>query len=202
MLQAWALLKAAVPDTRLSPSVQPEVPAKLLNAQDLWFCSLLKSLITTFQRPPILHELCSRFDSLHNTARALVRLGVGVMVLATSHLLDLPADLQRLILQTVPLREMARLACLSTGLRSAYLDRVKERDAAIAALRKSHFTAGFSDGLSSAETALPRDLIVLPQVRGSPSVRPAQVLTADGMCHVRAPHSSRMFSRRSSRIMS
>jgi hypothetical protein len=111
------------------------------------------------------------------------------MVLVTSHLLDLPEDLQRLILRMVPLREMARLACLSTRLRSVYLDRVKERDAAVAGLQKSHFTAGFSEGLFSAETALPRDLVVIPQVRGSRFVPPAQVLMtgAGVMCGFLVP---------------
>jgi hypothetical protein len=48
-----------------------------------------------------------------------------------------------------------------------YLDRVRERDAAVAARLQSYFTAEFRAGLSLAQTALPRDLIVYPPVRSS-----------------------------------
>jgi hypothetical protein len=86
-------------------------------------------------------------------------IGVGAMDLKTMPFFDLPADLQRLILGLIPLRRLAQLACLNKDLRSVCLDRVKKRDAAVAALLESHFTAEFREGLSSTQTALPRDLM-------------------------------------------
>jgi hypothetical protein len=95
----------------------------------------------------------------------MVRLGLGVMVLPTSHFLDLPPDMQRLILGRISFREMAQLACLSRKLRSLYLERVEQRDAAVGSLLESHFTPEFRAGLSSTQIALPRDLIADPPVR-------------------------------------
>jgi hypothetical protein len=79
-------------------------------------------------------------------------------------LLDMPADMQRVILGYVPLSDFARLACVSKELRTAYVERVTERDATVTAMLQSHFTAGFREGLSPAQTVLPWDLIVSPQV--------------------------------------
>jgi hypothetical protein len=80
-------------------------------------------------------------------------------------LFDLPADMQRVTLGYLPLVDLARVACLSKELRTAYVDRVMKRDTAVAALLESHFTADFREGLKPAQTALPWDLIVFPQVR-------------------------------------
>ncbi len=82
---------------------------------------------------------------------------------------DLPADMQRVILAYVPLPDLARLACLSKELRTAYVKRVTKRDATVAAILQSHFTAAFCEGLSPSQTALPWDLIVSPPVREASS---------------------------------
>jgi hypothetical protein len=108
---------------------------------------------------------CSGLGRFRNTACAMVRLGLGVMVLPTSHFLDLPPDMQRLILGRISFREMAQLACLSRELRGMYLERVKQRDTAVASLLESHFTPAFRAGLYSTQIALPRDLIADPLVR-------------------------------------
>ncbi len=79
--------------------------------------------------------------------------------------MDLPADLQQVILGGLSLRGMALLACLSKELRKRYLERVKQRDAVVAGLLESHFTPEFRQGLSGLQTALSRDLIVDPPVR-------------------------------------
>jgi hypothetical protein len=79
-------------------------------------------------------------------------------------LLDLPAEMQRLVLGYLPLTDLARLACLNKELRAAYGERVTKRDTAVAALLQSQFTAKFRQGLSPAQTALPRDLVAHPQV--------------------------------------
>jgi hypothetical protein len=81
---------------------------------------------------------------------------------------DLPRDMQRLVLGSVPLRELARLACVSKDLRTAYEERVGTRDSAVAGLLESHFTADFRARLAPAQTALPYDLIVDPPVRRLP----------------------------------
>lgn len=83
----------------------------------------------------------------------------------TFPLLKLPGDLQRVILSYVPFREMAQLACSRKELRTVYLDRIRDRDAEVAARLESGFTAEFREGISLSETALPMDLIVYPPVR-------------------------------------
>jgi hypothetical protein len=93
---------------------------------------------------------------------------VGVQQDKGFPLLDLPEEMQRLILGHIPLRELARTACLSTALRATYRDRTQDRDAGITAVLESHFTAEFREGLTPAQTALPYDLIVDPPVRGPP----------------------------------
>jgi hypothetical protein len=82
--------------------------------------------------------------------------------------LSLPGDMQRLVLEYVPLRDLARLACVSKHLHAAYRDRTQERDAAVTALLESHFTPEFRARLTPAQTALPYDLIVDPPVRKLP----------------------------------
>jgi hypothetical protein len=99
----------------------------------------------------------------------MVQAGVRVMELSVIPFFDLPLDLQRLVLGRVPLRALAKVAWLNKQLCKVYLDRVKVRDASVASLLQSHFTAAFRDGLLVMETALPRDLIVDPQVRPLPS---------------------------------
>jgi hypothetical protein len=90
---------------------------------------------------------------------------VGVEQVEVFPLLDLPPDMQRVILGYVPLPDLARLACVSKELRTAYVERVTKRDATVAALLGSHFVAAFREGLSPAHTGLPWDLIVDPLVR-------------------------------------
>jgi hypothetical protein len=78
--------------------------------------------------------------------------------------LELPEDMQSIVLGYLPLADLARLACLSKELRMAYVERVTKRDTAVAALIDTHFTAKFREGLSLAQTALPNDLVMHPQV--------------------------------------
>ncbi len=89
--------------------------------------------------------------------------------------LDLPEEMQRLVLRYIPLRQFAQLACLRKELRMLYLERVGERDVVVAAVLKSHFTAEFSEGLTDAQIALPRDLLVQPEVRASCNCAAAQL---------------------------
>jgi hypothetical protein len=90
---------------------------------------------------------------------------VGVQESKGFPLLQLPEEMQRLILGHIPLRELARMACLSKDLRAAYRDRTRDRDAAVTAVLESHFTAEFRAALTPVQTALPNDLIVVPSVR-------------------------------------
>ncbi len=85
-------------------------------------------------------------------------------------LFELPADMQRVILGYLPLVDLARLARLNKELRIACVERVTKRDAAVTALLESHFPPAFREGLTPAHTALPRDLVVHPPVRGSRSL--------------------------------
>jgi hypothetical protein len=78
---------------------------------------------------------------------------------------DLHSDLQGYILGMLPLRKLAQIAHLSKSVHKMYLERVKERDAHVADLMESYFTAEFREGLSPADTRLPRDLIVDLRVR-------------------------------------
>lgn len=82
-----------------------------------------------------------------------------------STLLTLSPHLQRIALSFVPLRDLARMACLNKQLGAVYKERVKERNKVVAALLKSRFTPEFRRGLRRAETSLPRDLLVDPPVR-------------------------------------
>ncbi len=93
---------------------------------------------------------------------------MGLQSSKGSPLLELPPEMQGLILGHLSLPELARLACVSKDLCAAYEDRTGVRDAAVAKLLESQFTAEFRDGLTPADTALPYDLIVDPPVRGSP----------------------------------
>jgi hypothetical protein len=77
----------------------------------------------------------------------------------------LPPEILRLILGYLPLRNLAQMATLSKEARLVYLDRVTERDEQVVASLLSQFTAEFREGLSSAHTVLPRDLVVDPPVR-------------------------------------
>jgi hypothetical protein len=78
---------------------------------------------------------------------------------------DLHLDLQGHVLEMLPLRKLAQIAPLSKRVHKMYLERVKERDAQVADLIKTYFTPEFREGLSPAETRLPRDLIVDLRVR-------------------------------------
>jgi hypothetical protein len=95
-------------------------------------------------------------------------LGDGPVTANVFPFLQLPADMQSLILEYVSLRDLARLACLSKPLRAAYKDRVRTRDAAVTSVLESHFTAEFRDGLNPAQTSFPYDLVVDPPVRRLP----------------------------------
>jgi hypothetical protein len=96
---------------------------------------------------------------------------------------DLPLELQREIVGHLSLCELAQMACLSNQLRAFCTDRVRERDGVVAARLESDFTAEFREGLSPAQTALPRDFMVEPEVRGPEHMLP-QILQES---HVRAP---------------
>jgi hypothetical protein len=85
----------------------------------------------------------------------MVQVGVGVMEPSVIAFFDLPVDVQRLVLGRARLQALAKVACLNQQLCNVYLDRVEERDASVASLLQSHFTADFRDGLSVMETALP-----------------------------------------------
>jgi hypothetical protein len=102
---------------------------------------------------------------MHLHMQLLILSLTGVNQVEGVSLSNLPADMQRVILGYLPLVDLARLACVNNELRTAYVDRVTERDTAVAALLESHFTAEFREGLSPTQRALPYDLIVLPQVR-------------------------------------
>jgi hypothetical protein len=80
---------------------------------------------------------------------------------------DVPRVHQRHIVEMaeIPLRALAQLACLCKDMHALYLERVQERDAHVANLLVSCFEADFRDGLTPAQTALPRDLIVDFRVR-------------------------------------
>jgi hypothetical protein len=96
---------------------------------------------------------------------AMLPSGVSGAALAPLPFLEFPPDLQRHILSSNPLQQGAQLACLNKELRAGYMDRVKQRDAAVASLLESHPTPEFRQGLSCAQTAFPRDLIINPPVR-------------------------------------
>jgi hypothetical protein len=87
---------------------------------------------------------------------------------------ELPSDLQRLILQHLPLLKLGKVASISKKFRMVYLDRVQERDGVVATRLKSDITAEFSERLLPAESALPRDLFADPPVRPN-----ALLLSAD-----------------------
>jgi hypothetical protein len=92
-------------------------------------------------------------------------LGAGPGATDVFPLLQLPLDMLRVILGYVPLRDLARLACLCKDLRTPYRDRTRKRDTAVADVLDSHFTAEFRKRRTPAQTALPHDLIVDPPVR-------------------------------------
>jgi hypothetical protein len=78
----------------------------------------------------------------------------------------LPVDMQEVVVGFLSFRELAQLACVSKQLRTFCLNRVRERDRVVATRLESDFTPEFREGLSPAQTALPRDLLVDPKVRG------------------------------------
>jgi hypothetical protein len=80
-------------------------------------------------------------------------------------LVALPLHLQRLIIESLPLRTLAQMACLNRDLRTLYLERVSKRDTVVAGILESQFTADFRQRLTPDATALPRDLVVHPPVR-------------------------------------
>jgi hypothetical protein len=88
----------------------------------------------------------------------------------------LPEEMQRLILGHLPLRDLARVACLSMDFRTSYWERVTQRDTVVADLLQSQFSAAFREGLTLADTALPRDLIVDSPVRRL-NLRPLRTFT-------------------------
>jgi hypothetical protein len=109
------------------------------------------------------------------------------MDLPTNPPSHMPEDLQRLILGLVPLRKLAQMACLNKQIRTVYWQRVIGRDAAIAAHLDSHFTAQFREGLSSMQTALPRDLVLHPQVRDPCLSKPQSSVLPPQLCFLACP---------------
>jgi hypothetical protein len=77
---------------------------------------------------------------------------------------DLPLDIQRYILSFIPLAELAGLAPWARTLVAAYEERLEERQACIEASLAQGWPEGMMEGLSAADTAVPRDLIVSPPV--------------------------------------
>jgi hypothetical protein len=77
---------------------------------------------------------------------------------------DLPLDVLLTILADAPLAELARLATLGKDLRAAYKERLKDREACIRARLAEDWPAEVTEGLSAADMAVPRDLIVSPPV--------------------------------------
>jgi hypothetical protein len=76
----------------------------------------------------------------------------------------MPFDIQLAILADIPLAELARLATLGKALRAAYKERLKERGVCIEASLAEGWPVEVTEGLSAADTAVPRDLIVSPPV--------------------------------------
>ncbi len=77
---------------------------------------------------------------------------------------DLPPDIHEYILSLVTLAELAGLATLGKDLRAAYMERLNQREACIEACLAKDWPVEVTEGLSPADTAVPRDLIVSPPV--------------------------------------
>ncbi len=77
---------------------------------------------------------------------------------------DLPLDVQLHILSFIPLAELARLAPLGKVMRAGYKERLKERQACIEGSLAEGWPVEVTEGLSAADMAVPRDLIVSPPV--------------------------------------
>ncbi len=78
---------------------------------------------------------------------------------------DLPGEVRKRILGYVSLAELARLATLCKGLHAAYRERLAERQACIEArMADEVWEPEVTEGLSQADMAVPRDLIVDPPV--------------------------------------
>jgi hypothetical protein len=78
---------------------------------------------------------------------------------------DLHLDLQLAVLAHVPLADLARHATMCQVMRAGYKERLQEREACIEASLASGWPVEVTEGLSAADMAVPRDLIVSPPVR-------------------------------------
>lgn len=72
---------------------------------------------------------------------------------------DTPLDIQLLILEYIPLAQLARLATLCKLMQAVYGERLQERETCIQARMAEAWPAEVTEGLSAADTAVPRDLI-------------------------------------------
>jgi hypothetical protein len=68
------------------------------------------------------------------------------------------------ILTFIPLAELARLASTGKALRALYREQLKERQTRIDAALAAGWPKEVTDGLSEADKAVPRDLVVFPPV--------------------------------------
>jgi hypothetical protein len=80
---------------------------------------------------------------------------------------DMPLDIQLLIIEYLPLADLARMATMSNFMLAAYSERLQERQACIEASLAEDWPLEITQGLSAADMAVPKDLIVTPPV-GSP----------------------------------
>ncbi len=86
---------------------------------------------------------------------------------------QLPTDTQLLVLEHIPLLQLAQMACLGKEMRAAYLARLALREAIISNLPVSDGAPGsrpvtlgdLLDAQPQLSTALPRDLVGVPEVR-------------------------------------
>jgi hypothetical protein len=94
---------------------------------------------------------------------------------------SLPTDTQLLVLEHIPLLQLAQMACLCKEMRAAYLARLALREAIISSLPRVSDGAPGSrpvtlgdllDAQPQLSTALPRDLVGVPEVRSLPLTYP------------------------------
>jgi hypothetical protein len=76
----------------------------------------------------------------------------------------LPLDLQLHILSYAPLAALARMATVSKYMLAVYKERLQERQACMDANLAEGWPAETTEGLSPADMAVPRDLVVSPPV--------------------------------------
>jgi hypothetical protein len=77
---------------------------------------------------------------------------------------DMPLDIHLHILGFIPFADLARLATVGKGMLALYKERLKERQSCIEARLSKGWPKEVTEGLSQADTAVPRDFIVSPPV--------------------------------------